>query len=78
MSTEPTRPSKAQIEQWFMDLLRAHGVKTERWNNGEVGLLDVPAKWCAVLSDLMTGLVVIAEDGALPKLLPPGKGKVRR
>lgn len=66
---------KEEIELWTMDLLRAHGVKVERWNNGEMGLLNVPAKWCAVLGDMTNALVIVGEGKPLPKLLKRGKGR---
>lgn len=55
-----------EIGRWVNALLRRHGVKMY----GR-GMLDAPAKWCAIVSDLSTALLRVAEDGTLPEILPP-------
>lgn len=64
-----------KVEEWVADLLRSHGVNVVKWNNNEMGLLNVPAKWCAVISDLTVALVAVGAGDPLPKLLKKGKGK---
>lgn len=66
-------------EEWVEALLHAHNIRTVKWNDGSVGLLNVPGKWCAVVADLTLGLVHLAAGDPLPKLLTAkrGGGRVR-
>lgn len=68
-------PSQKTIEEWVMQLLRGHGIDTIRWNDGAVGLLNVPTKWNGVVHDMTVGLVSVAAGDGLPKLLKRGKGR---
>lgn len=70
-----SRPTKDAVEDWARRLMMSHGIDVVRWNDGSLGLLKVPSKYCGVLSDLCTALVVVASGEGLPKLLKRGKGR---
>ncbi len=59
---------KIDTAQWVRQLMEAHGIQVIQWPDNSVGLLNVPAKWCAVISDLSNGLACLSEGEPLPKL----------
>lgn len=70
MSREMTQKG-VDASRWVTKLLELHGIRTVTWDGGSQGLLNVPAKWCAVINDLANGIQHLAEGEQLPELKKP-------
>jgi hypothetical protein len=66
-----------EADRWVRLLLKAHGIQAISFGGGERGLLNVPAKWCALIGDMHTGLRALAAGKKLPLIRTP-KEKTRR
>lgn len=65
---------------WVRELLRRAGIHVETFRDGTMGLVNVPAKYCAAIDCLHRGLVAALAGEDLPEFepLPPTQVKVRR
>lgn len=69
---------RKNADAWVRYVLREHGIQTIPWPDGSWGLLNVPGKWCSVISVLHAGLEAALNGEELPRLVPKEKPKRRR
>lgn len=69
----------ALAKPWVKELLRRVGIHVETFRDGTMGLVNVPAKYCAAIDGLHKALVAVLAGDDLPEFepLPPTKAKVR-
>jgi hypothetical protein len=77
---EPERKplTKEALLAWVLELYRGHRIDAAMWNNGELGVFGVPAKYIAVFQDLCTAMLRLGEGESLPKLLQPRRPGYQR
>ena len=70
----------AAIDAWVEAVLRRGGVKVHRASDGNLDLVDAPAKWVAIIDALCSGIYAAARGQELPEVTaaPKEKRKTRR
>lgn len=58
----------AAIDDWIVAVLQRGGVKVHRASDGNLDLLDVPAKWVALIDALCAGIHASARGQELPEV----------
>lgn len=62
--------SQEDIHDWLKTLYRRLGIRTVIFRDGTVGLVNVPAKYVAVIDHMHLAMVNLAEGDKLPEFLP--------
>jgi hypothetical protein len=70
----------AAIDAWIEAVLKRGGVKVRRARDGNLDLIDAPAKWVAIVEALCSGIYAAARGQELPEVTaaPKEKRKARR
>lgn len=70
----------AAIDAWIEAVLKRGGVKARRARDGNLDLIDAPAKWVAIVDALCSGIYAAARGEELPEVTaaPKEKRKARR
>jgi hypothetical protein len=68
----------AAIDAWIDAVLRRSGVKVRRTSDGNLDLLDTPAKWVAIVDALCSGIYAAARGQELPEVTTAPKEKRKR
>jgi hypothetical protein len=63
---DPVQP--AAIDAWIAAVLQRGGVKVHRARDGALNLVDVPAKWAAIMGALCAGIHAVARGEELPEI----------
>ena len=56
------------IDAWIVTVLRRGGVKVHRASDGNLDILDAPAKWVAIVDALSVGIHAAARGEELPEV----------
>jgi hypothetical protein len=68
----------AAIDAWIDAVLKRGGVKVHRASDGNLDLLDAPAKWVAIVDALCSGIYAAARGQELPEVTTAPKEKRKR
>lgn len=70
----------AAIDAWIVAVLKRGGVRARRAIDGNLDLIDAPAKWVAIVDALCSGIYAAARGQELPEVTaaPKEKRKTRR
>lgn len=70
-------PTATELRDWCLAICRRAGVRVHVFADGTTGLVDVPAKYVAVIDALSFALACLARGEELPELapMPTRKGK---
>jgi hypothetical protein len=70
----------AAIDAWIEAVLKRGGVRIRRASDGNLDLIDAPAKWVAIVDALCSGIYAAARGQELPEVTaaPKEKRKTRR
>ena len=58
----------AAIDAWIIAVFRRGGVKVHRASDGNLDILDAPAKWVAITDALCAGIHAAARGEELPEI----------
>lgn len=72
------QPTDEEIVRWVRSICAMAGVRSVQWNDGSIGLVDVPMKYLQVIDAMHQGLVCLASGNPLPRLVPVPVEKKRR
>lgn len=68
----------AAIDAWIVAVLQRGGVEVHRASDGNLDVLDAPAKWVGIVDALCAGLHAAARGEELPEVTAAPKAKARR
>lgn len=71
-------PTEQELEAWMVEVCHRAGVRVHRFDDGSMGLVDVPAKYVAVIDALHCALISLLKNQGLPELAPAPLPKRRR
>lgn len=71
-------PSDHEIDRFVIGICHRAGVRVHHFPDGSRGLIDVPAKYVAVIDALHVALMSVAAGDGLPELAPIQEPKKRR
>lgn len=75
----PDDPTKtAAIDAWIIAVLRRGGLKVSRARDGNLDILDAPAKWVGITEALCDGIYAAARGEELPEVTAAPTGVKRR
>ena len=76
---EDTDPAlTAAIDDWIVAVLQRGGVKVHRASDGNLDILDAPAKWVAIIDGLCAGIYAAARGQELPEVTSAPKAAKRK
>lgn len=67
----------AAIDDWIVAVLQRGGVKVHRASDGNLDVLDAPAKWVGIVDALCAGIHAAARGQELPEVTAAPKAKKR-
>jgi hypothetical protein len=65
----------AAIDAWIIAVLQRGGVKVHRANDGNLDILDAPAKWIGIIDALCAGIFAAARGQELPEITEAPKAR---
>lgn len=68
-------PSNDEITAWVLRLCRAAKIHVEVFPDGTMGLIDVPAKYVAVIDGMHIALLSVAMGDGLPEINEPTEAR---
>ena len=81
-NVEDADPDPAQtkaIDNWIVAVLKRGGLQVRRASDGNLDLMDVPAKWVAIISALCDGIYAAARGEELPEVtVAPKETKAKK
>lgn len=66
------------IDTWIVAVLQRGGVKVHRASDGNLDILDVPAKWVALIDALCAGIHAAARGQELPEVTSAPKAAKKK
>lgn len=71
-------PTEAEVTAWVRTLCRRAGLRIHLWSDGSSGLVNVPAKYVAVIDAMHVALLSIAAGEGLPEFAAPSAARTSK